>query len=101
MKNRARNVITSYSIHYTKLYENSSENTNTNSEKLKIAKKALKKVVEEQLSTRQKQVIVLYYYKKLDMPEIARLLSVNVSTISRTLKRARQNIIKYLKFYFY
>ncbi len=80
---------------------NSSENTNTNSEKLKIAKKALKKVVEEQLSTRQKQVIVLYYYKKLDMPEIARLLSVNVSTISRTLKRARQNIIKYLKFYFY
>ena len=60
----------------------------------------MKKVVEEQLSTRQKQMIVLYYYKEMDMPEIAEMLGINVSTVSRTLNRAKQNLMKYLKYYF-
>jgi len=66
----------------------------------KIAKKALKKVVEEQLSARQKQFIVLYYYKEMNIPEIAEMCGVNVSTVCRTLNRARQNIYKYMKYYF-
>lgn len=82
-----------------KLFNEQSE-SETNVEKLKLVKKALKKVVEEQLSARQKQMIVLYYYKEMDMPEIAEMLGINVSTVSRTLNRARQNLIKYLKYYF-
>lgn len=74
--------------------------TQTNEDKLKLAKKALKKVVEEQLTTRQKQVIVLYYYEQVNMPTIAKMLGVNPSTVSRTLNRARQNIMKYLQYYF-
>ena len=72
----------------------------SNSDKLKTVRKALKKVVEQQLTTRQKQVIVLYYYKQIDMPAIAEMLGINVSTVSRTLNRARQNIMKYLQYYF-
>ena len=82
-----------------KLFNEQSE-SETNGEKLKLVKKALKKVVEEQLSARQKQMIVLYYYKEIDMPEIAEMLGINVSTVSRTLNRARQNLMKYLKYYF-
>lgn len=73
---------------------------NNNTEIRKIATKALKKVIEEQLSSRQKQFIVLYYYEEMDMPAIAKMCGVNPSTVSRTLNRARQNIYKYLKYYF-
>ena len=69
-------------------YDSDSEG---NSELRKIARKALKKVIEEQLSARQKQFIVLYYYKELDMPTIAKMCGVNPSTVSRTLHRAKQN----------
>ena len=79
---------------------NQQANSETNAEKLKTIKKALKKVIEEQLTTRQKQVIVLYYYEEYDMPTIAKMLSINVSTVSRTINRARQNIMKYLQYYF-
>ncbi len=72
----------------------------TNDEKLKCAKKALKKVIEEQLSARQKEMIVLYYYKQMDMTEISKLLNVNVSTVSRTINRAKNNIFKYMQYYF-
>lgn len=74
--------------------------TESNTELRKIAKRAMKKVIEEELTTRQKQFIVLYYYKQMDMPTIAKECGVNISTVSRTLNRARQNIFRYIKFYF-
>ena len=75
-------------------------NISGNADLLRIAKKALKKVVEEQLTARQKQFIVLYYYKEMDMPTIAEMCKVNVSTVSRTLNRSRQKIYSYMKYYF-
>lgn len=76
------------------------ENSQSNSELRKIAIKALKKIIEEQLSTRQKQYIVLYYYNNVDMVQIAKQCGVNKSTVSRTINRAKQNIYKYMKYYF-
>lgn len=66
----------------------------------KIAKRALREVVSEELTERQKQLIVLYYYENNTMAEIAEICEVNVSTVSRTLRRARKNILDKIKYYF-
>ena len=66
----------------------------------KIAKKALREVVSEELTSRQKQFIVLYYYENTKMADIAEICGVNVSTVSRTLRRARNNILDRIKYYF-
>ena len=66
----------------------------------KIAKKALQEVVAQDLTQRQKQFVVLYYYDNHTMDEIADLCGVNVSTVSRTLRRARNNIMDKIKYYF-
>lgn len=76
------------------------ESNGDNSELRKIAIRALKKVIEQQLTTRQKQYIVLYYYNDVDMVGIAKQFGVNKSTVSRTINRAKQNIYKYMKYYF-
>lgn len=66
----------------------------------RMAKKALKQILEEELSFRQKQLIMLYYYERWSMTEIAQHLGINVSTVSRTLSRARRNILSRIKYYF-
>ena len=66
----------------------------------KIAKRALREIVAEELTARQKQFIVLYYYENNTMAEVADICGVNVSTVSRTLCRARKNITDRIKYYF-
>lgn len=83
-----------------KLFNNNNQEAESNAEIRRLAKKAMKKVIEEQLTARQKQVLVLYYFNEIDMPTIAKMLDVNVSTVSRTLKYARNKLLNYLKYYF-
>jgi RNA polymerase sigma-70 factor (ECF subfamily) len=83
-----------------KLFNNNDQEAESNAEIRRLAKKAMKKVIEEQLTARQKQVLVLYYFNEIDMPTIAKMLDVNVSTVSRTLKYARNKLLNYLKYYF-
>lgn len=71
----------------------------TNTALIANLKKALVYVITNEISERQRQMITLYYYEKLNMPEIARQLGVNKSTVSRTLARARCNIMKRLQWY--
>lgn len=66
----------------------------------KMALRALKDIVAEELTKRQKQFIVLYYYKGMDMTEIAEVCKVSVSTVSRTISRARKKIADRIKYYF-
>lgn len=79
---------------------NSLPDGETNSEIRMLAMKSMRKVIENQLSARQREYIMLYYYKGFDMPTIAQMLCVTPSTVSRTLMRARRNIMKYLQYYF-
>lgn len=79
---------------------NNNQLSESNAEIRQLAKKAMKKIIEEQLTTRQKQILVLYYFEDIDMPTISRMLEINVSTVSRTLKYARNNLLRYLKYYF-
>ena len=72
----------------------------TNKKQLETAKKALQEVIQKDLTSRQRELIYLYYYQQLNNRQIANYLHLDESTISRTLKRARNNIYKALHIYF-
>ena len=63
--------------------------------------KMVEKSIQSDLTPRQKDVIVLYYYEKRSAREIAALWQVNESTVSRTKKRACENVRKRLQYYYF
>jgi RNA polymerase sigma-70 factor (ECF subfamily) len=69
--------------------------------KLKItnAKKIIHQVINSELTPRQREILILYFIKNYNTVEISKLLSVNKSTVSRTLNRAINNIKKYTMYY--
>ena len=54
--------------------------------------KLLKLVLNENLTKTQKCYIIRYYRDGMTVTEIAQMYGVNKSTVSRTLKRARENL---------
>ena len=58
-------------------------------EKQRVACLIAKNIMENEISARQKQILVLYYKEKKTMPEIARQLGVCISTVSRTHRGAQ------------
>ena len=61
--------------------------------------KGIWNIIENELSERQRQMIVLYYFNRLNIPEIAEMLGVNRSTVSRTISRGRRNILEKMKYF--
>lgn len=76
------------------------ENASDNSETIAKVKKIMVKIIKNDLTPRQKELIMLYYYKNMKVTEIAEMLNIDHSTVSRTLSRARKNIMERLKYYF-
>ena len=54
--------------------------------------------IRDELTPRQRELVALYYVEGRSMPAIARELGINVSTVSRTLKRGRDRLKRCLKF---
>lgn len=54
--------------------------------------------IDEELTERQRELIDLYYLEQMRMTEIAQRLELSPSTVSRTLKRGRGRLKKYLKY---
>ena len=54
--------------------------------------------VEEELTPRQREMVFLYYDRGLKMSQIAQKLGVNRSTVSRTVKRAKQRLYRCLRY---
>ncbi len=52
----------------------------------------------EELTERQAQMVRLYYLEQHSMQEVAELLGINVSTVSRTLKSARTRLRRCLRY---
>lgn len=67
---------------------------------LKLAQKALHEVIEQELTGRQKEILMMYYFEQRSMVEIGELLGINKSTVSRTMARARNRIFTHMRFYF-
>ena len=59
--------------------------------------KLINDVLNDNLTKTQKRYIILYYSKGMTIPEIAALCDVNRSTVSRTLKRARERLKKAIR----
>ena len=62
--------------------------------------KLLKKVIEGELTDRQKIWVSLYYGSKMKMSEISKVLDIDVSCVSRHIKKARERIEHTMKYYF-
>lgn len=71
----------------------------SNSERHSLMIKVMRSIMENELSKRQRQMITLYYFKKMNIPEIAEMLDVNRSTVSRTISRGRRNIMEKMKYF--
>jgi len=74
------------------------ENGEDNSLRLERMRRNLRRARETELTPCQRQVLELYYEQRLQVNEIARQLGVNPSTVSRTLRRARERLKKCLQY---
>lgn len=75
------------------------QSTNTNHRSWEKMKKILFQVLKTELTNRQREMLLLFFVKRMSMTEIANQLHVNKSTVCRTIKRAVENIKKYIKYY--
>ena len=56
------------------------------------------RVIEEELSEIQREVLLGYYLNSRTIPELAEERGVNKSTVCRTLHRAEARLRRYLKY---
>lgn len=75
------------------------ENAVSNTEKLKTVKKILYEIIHNDLSKKQRDYLLLYYFDRMKLTEIANTYNVNVSTVSRTIKRGEKKIYDLLKYF--
>ena len=69
-----------------------------NSDQLEQLRRNLRRAREQELTPRQREILALYYDRGLKMPQIARKLGVNRSTVSRTVKRAKERLYRCLRY---
>ena len=74
------------------------DNANTNSELLARLRQNLRRARQQELTPRQQQVLTLYYDQGMNMTQIAQTLGVNCSTVSRTIRRAKQRLYRRLRY---
>lgn len=60
--------------------------------------KFLREIINNDLTKAQKQYIIMYYMNNMKIHEIAFECKVNKSTVSRTIKRAKNRIYERLKY---
>ena len=58
----------------------------------------LRRVIEQELTPRQRDTILAYYFQDKSIAQIAQERGVNKSTVSRCLKRAEQRVRLCLKY---
>ena len=74
------------------------ENDGDNSRRIQQIRRCLRHARETALTPRQQQMVSLYYDRALTMQQIADLLGVCPSTVSRTLQRAHRRLQNALRF---
>ena len=60
--------------------------------------KRIQRVIEEELTPIQREVLIAYYIADQTIPQIARDRGVHKSTVSRTLHRAEDKLRRFLKY---
>lgn len=70
----------------------------TNGEQQTRLRRALKYALERELTERQRKWLLLYYFEGWRITEIAEIDGVNKSTVSKTIRRARERLQKVLQY---
>ena len=60
--------------------------------------KRIRRVIEEELTPTQREVLIAYYIQDQNIIQIARDRGVHKSTVSRTLHRAEGKLRRYLRY---
>ena len=60
--------------------------------------KRIQRVIEEELTPIQREILIAYYISDQTIPQIARDRGVHKSTVSRTLHRAEDKLRRFLKY---
>lgn len=74
------------------------QNAEDNSERLARLRRGLRQAREQELTPRQRQMLELYFDQGMTIPRIAEELGLNRSTVSRTLRRAKNRLYRYLRY---
>ena len=74
------------------------QNAADNSQQLERLRRGLRRAPEQEPTPRQRQLLSLYYDRGMTIPQIAGELGVNPSTVSRTLRRARDRLYRCLRY---
>ncbi len=63
-------------------------------------KKLLLKVINNELTPRQKEIIMLYYFREMDIVAISEQLAITPQAVSAVMSRARIRMYRIMKYYF-
>lgn len=74
------------------------EQANDNQEQMERLRRNLRRAREQELTPRQQQVLTLRYEQNMSGAEIARMLGLNRSTVSRTIRRAQERLRRCLQY---
>ena len=74
------------------------QNAEDNSERLARLRRGLRQAREQELTPRQRQMLELYFDQGMTIPQIAEELGLNRSTVSRTLRRAKDRLYRCLRY---
>ncbi len=69
-----------------------------NSQTLQRLLTYLPQAVEQELTARQRQIVEMYFYNEMSVCQIAQELSLNPSSVSRTLHRATDRLMRVLRY---
>lgn len=69
-----------------------------NSDELSFIRKNLLHALREDVTARQRQVLLLYYGEQITMREIGEQLGIDRSTVSRTIKRGEHRLRRCLRY---
>ena len=58
----------------------------------------VRRVIAEELTDTQREMLTAYYFQELTMTQIARDRGVNKSTVCRTIPRAENKLRRFLKY---
>ena len=74
------------------------KNASDNSQELERLRVKLRQARSAELTERQQLLLRLYFEEGKTMPQIAQELHINCSTVSRTLRRARERLYRCLRY---
>lgn len=69
-----------------------------NSAQMSRVKRNLLRALREDVTPRQREMLLLYYGKQLNMRQIGTRLGVDKSTVSRTIKRGERRLQRCLRY---